>query len=315
MKEKAPPRLSSIQWFVSIAAGLAMFLLPQDAQSYFSDVYRQIYVAVISFGIAFVLLLLFKLYEPLGVAMMSSMFLTVAVFAIRIGIRIYEGPSLESFTMSVNVYDGLSWGLVWSMPLLCCFLMRLFAQGIWSEPEAKRDFCRFFQKVSVASGCYLLILLLAIFLYFRPMNFTGLRQLNLVPFAQLTRYAQAFQEGNPDGMKLFFSDVVFFVPIGFFTFALTPAWRIWKKLLAALAFIVVIEAFQYFLNTGAADIDDVICCMAGFGLGGFVKFLLDRIRRGVTRGKETKICYVWESERKEHVNRKLRKPKTKTGIE
>lgn len=35
MKVKAPPRMSSIQWFVSIAAGLAMFLLPQDAQSYF----------------------------------------------------------------------------------------------------------------------------------------------------------------------------------------------------------------------------------------------------------------------------------------
>ena len=48
MKVKAPPRMSSIQWFVSIAAGLAMFLLPQDAQSYFSDVYRQIFVAVVA---------------------------------------------------------------------------------------------------------------------------------------------------------------------------------------------------------------------------------------------------------------------------
>lgn len=70
MKVKAPPRMSSIQWFVSIAAGLAMFLLPQDAQSYFSDVYRQIFVAVVAFGIALVLLLLFKLYEPIGVAML-----------------------------------------------------------------------------------------------------------------------------------------------------------------------------------------------------------------------------------------------------
>ncbi len=162
MKVKAPPRMSSIQWFVSIAAGLAMFLLPQDAQSYFSDVYRQIFVAVVAFGIALVLLLLFKLYEPIGVAMLSSMFLTVITFAIRIGIRIYEGPSMEDFTMAVNVYDGVSWGMVWSMPLLCCFLMRIFAQGNWSEPEAKRDFCCFFQKASVASGCYLLILLLAI---------------------------------------------------------------------------------------------------------------------------------------------------------
>ena len=80
MKVKAPPRMSSIQWFVSIAAGLAMFLLPQDAQSYFSDVYRQIFVAVVAFGIALVLLLLFKLYEPIGVAMLSSMFLTVITF-------------------------------------------------------------------------------------------------------------------------------------------------------------------------------------------------------------------------------------------
>ena len=40
---------------------------------------------------------------------------------------------------------------------------------------------------------------------------------------------------------------------------------------------------------------------------------LDRIRRGVTRGKETKICYVWESERKEHVNRKLEKTENENG--
>ena len=275
MKVKAPPRMSSIQWFVSIAAGLAMFLLPQDAQSYFSDVYRQIFVAVIAFGIALVLLLLFKLYEPIGVAMLSSMFLTVITFAIRIGIRIYEGLSMEDFTMAVNVYDGVSWGMVWSMPLLCCFLMRIFAQGNWSEPEAKRDFCCFFQKASVASGCYLLILLLAIFLYFRPMNFSGMRQLNLVPFSQILRYIQAFREGNPDGMKLL------------------------NRLLVPLALVVVIEAFQYTLNTGVADVDDVICSMAGFGLGGFVKYLLDRIRRSVTKGKEAKICYVWESQRRE----------------
>lgn len=297
MKVKAPPRMSSIQWFVSIAAGLAMFLLPQDAQSYFSDVYRQIFVGVVAFGIALVLLLLFKLYEPIGVAMLSSMFLTVITFAIRIGIRIYEGPSMEDFTMAVNVYDGVSWGMVWSMP--CCFLMRIFAQGNWSEPEAKRDFCCFFQKASVASGCYLLILLLAIFLYFRPMNFSGMRQLNLVPFSQILRYIQAFREGNPDGMKLFFSDVIFFIPIGFFLSALTPAWRLWKRLLVPLALVVVIEAFQYTLNTGVADVDDVICSMAGFGLGCFVKYLLDRIRRSVTKGKEAKICYVWESQRRE----------------
>jgi len=86
----------------------------------------------------------------------------------------------------------------------------------------------------VASGCYLLILLLAIFLYFRPMNFSGMRQLNLVPFSQILRYIQAFREGNPDGMKLFFSDVIFFIPIGFFLSALTPAWRLWKRLLGGL---------------------------------------------------------------------------------
>ncbi len=300
MKAKTPPRMSTIQWFVSIAAGLAMFLLPQDAQSYFSDVYRQLYVAVVAFGIAFILLLLFKQYEPIGVAMLSSMFFTVVMFAIRIGIRIYEGSGPENFTMAVNVYDGLSWGLVWSMPLLCCFLMRIFAQENWNEPEAKRDFCYFFQKASVASGCYLLILLLAVFLYFRPMNLSGMRQLSLIPFAQISRYIQVFQEGNPDGMKLFFSDVIFFIPIGFFLSALTPAWKVWKRLLVPLILVVAIEAFQYALNTGVADIDDVICSMAGFGLGCFVKFLLDRIRRGVTKGKEMKICYVWESRRGEH---------------
>ena len=80
------------------------------------------------------------------------------------------------------------------------------------------------------------------------MNFSGMRQLNLVPFSQILRYIQAFREGNPDGMKLFFSDVIFFIPIGFFLSALTPAWRLWKRLLVPLALVVVIEAFQYTLN-------------------------------------------------------------------
>lgn len=315
MKVKAPPRLSSVQWFVSIAAGVAMFLMPQDAQSYFSDIYRQICVALVAFGIALVLLLLFKLYEPIGVAMMSSMFLTVGNFGIRIGIRIYEGPALENFTMAVNVYDGLSWGLVWAMPLLCCFLMRLFAQGKWSEPEAKRDFCRFFQKASVASGCYLLILLLAVFLYFRPMNFNGLRHMNFMPFAQISYYIQALREGNPDGMKLFFSDAVFFIPIGFFLFALTPTWKIWKKLLAAVIFMAAIEGVQYALNTGVADIDDVICYMVGFGLGGLIKIIFDWIRKKVTKGKEPKICYVWESNHKERHDSKSQNLDNKTIAE
>lgn len=144
MKVKAPPRMSSIQWFVSIAAGLAMFLLPQDAQSYFSDVYRQIFVAVVAFGIALVLLLLFKLYEPIGVAMLSSMFLTVITFAIRIGIRIYEGPSMEDFTMAVNVYDGVSWGMVWALALL--FSHAYFCPGKLERTGGEKGLLLFFPE-------------------------------------------------------------------------------------------------------------------------------------------------------------------------
>lgn len=147
MKVKAPPRMSSIQWFVSIAAGLAMFLLPQDAQSYFSDVYRQIFVAVVAFGIALVLLLLFKLYEPIGVAMLSSMFLTVITFAIRIGIRIYEGPSMEDFTMAVNVYDGVSWGMVWSMPCSAVFSCVFLPREIGANRRRKGTFAVFSRRL------------------------------------------------------------------------------------------------------------------------------------------------------------------------
>lgn len=301
MSEKGVPRLSSLQWFVSIAAGVAMFLLPQDAQSYFSDTYRQIFVAACCFVIALVLLGLFKLYEPIGVAVLSAMLLTTASFGIRVGARLYEGGDWATFTMAMNVYDGFSWGLVWFMPILCCLLMRLFAQGKWATPEAKFDFCCFFKKASLASGLYLLILLLSIFLYFRPMNFEGLRQLNLTPLSQLTFYLQAYQEGNPDGLKLFLGDIAFFVPVGFFLFSLTPKWRVWQKLLAALLLMILIEGLQYALNTGAADIDDVLCYLAGFGLGGFGKFLLDRVRSAVTKRNERKICYVWDSGEKKPI--------------
>ena len=104
--------------------------------------------------------------------------------------------------MAVNVYDGGELGGWFGQcPCSAVFSCVFLPREIWSEPEAKKGlFAVFFQKASVASGCYLLILLLAIFLYFRPMNFSGMRQLNLVPFSQILRlYSGVFEREIPMG--------------------------------------------------------------------------------------------------------------------
>lgn len=168
MKVKAPPRMSSIQWFVSIAAGLAMFLLPQDAQSYFSDVYRQIFVAVVAFGIALVLLLLFKLYEPIGVAMLSSMFLTVITFAIRIGIRIYDGAQHGGFHHGCQRvrWGELGGGLVNALALL--FSHAYFCPGKLERTGGEKGLLLFFPEGFRGIRMLPADFAAGDFLYFRP---------------------------------------------------------------------------------------------------------------------------------------------------
>ena len=197
MKVKAPPRMSSIQWFVSIAAGPGYVLLPQDAQSYF-PMFTARFCGRGCLRHSACPLLLFKLYEPIGVAMLSSMFLTVITFAIRIGIRIYEGPSMEDFTMAVNVYDGVSWGMVWSMPLLCCFLMRILPREIGANRRRKGTLLFFpegFRGIRMLPADFAA----GDFSLFPSMNFSGMRQLNLVPFLRSYVIFRRFEREIPMG--------------------------------------------------------------------------------------------------------------------
>ena len=56
MKVKAPPRMSSIQWFVSIAAGAWLcFCCPKTRRAIFPMFTARFFVAVVAFGIALVL--------------------------------------------------------------------------------------------------------------------------------------------------------------------------------------------------------------------------------------------------------------------
>ena len=76
-------RLTIGELFVSIAAGVMLFLLPNDAKNQINDVHLAYgYVFVFSLVISASLIFTIKRYESLGTAVMTNSILTVISFFI-----------------------------------------------------------------------------------------------------------------------------------------------------------------------------------------------------------------------------------------
>lgn len=96
---------------------------------------------------------------------------------------------------------------------------------------------------------------------------------NLIPFATINRYLSVLD--RPSGFGLFLYNVignmVILIPFGyFFPIVSRRAKQWWFFAIAALLFILMIEAMQYLSMSGSLDVDDVLLNFIGAMIGYFL---------------------------------------------
>ena len=110
-----------------------------------------------------------------------------------------------------------------------------------------------------------LVLLAWIVLWKLEVPYVGegaLRQIKLVPFVP----SGTFGASAPSEVV---ANILLFVPFGLYLGVLAPSWRWWKAAAAIAGASLVLEAAQYLLSVGSADVTDLIANTAGglVGLG------------------------------------------------
>lgn len=286
MKSSVFKRLTTAQFFVALAGGLALYLTPGEAQSFLHTPIRELYVAGLAALIALIILVIFKSYEAVGISQITGMIFLMTGFLSE-KIRSLIDMMVVDGKFVFDYQSGIIWGLVWMAPFLICMLVRIFSLNEWDTPQKHEDFTYFFRWASIAFYVLYVVLLVFSFILIRKIDLNGERQLNLIPFYQITQYFSSVS----DVVYYLFGNLLFFSPIGFFLSVRHPKLCWWKKLLIAFGIGFVIEFCQYMLNTGMADIDDILLNAAGFYLGCGAKRLINLVRRLISGGSEISIPY------------------------
>lgn len=122
---------------------------------------------------------------------------------------------------------------------------------------------------------YILLLIWIIFLKMYPlysgMLVMGIRNLNLIPFAE-SRITGA---GGIDVLELVYN-IGIFIPLGIFLKVLGREVTYKQALLAIIVIAIGVETIQFILGIGASDITDIITNTTGGCIGLAIYALLER---------------------------------------
>ncbi|MDR2752884.1 MAG: VanZ family protein, partial [Oscillospiraceae bacterium] len=154
--------------------------------------------------------------------------------------------------------------------------------------QARQNFRSFFRIAGVGILLFHACVLFYGFFLVRQHNAGTVRALNLVPFRVIKDSLWGIQ--NVPGLAyetivLLAGNVFLFFLPGFFLRGLFKrAW--WQTLLFCGLFSAAMEALQWLLRVGQADVDDLLLNVFGAALGVLAAWLLGFLRKKITRGAE-----------------------------
>ena len=126
-------------------------------------------------------------------------------------------------------------------------------------------------------------------------SYPAVQNVNLIPFSTIIEYILSVRAGNRVvGMINLLGNLIAFMPLGYLTASLLPGMRKTVRILITAASLsVFIEASQYVLSCGSADVDDVILNAAGGVFGywiyAFMSYHFAKISKMVQPGKAVKL--------------------------
>jgi glycopeptide antibiotics resistance protein len=153
------------------------------------------------------------------------------------------------------------------MSRVLTFFKRILRKELYSSKGKEYRVKRLAKTLLALYLLFLLWLVLFKFsLHFSTVLDSGLRGINLVPFASKAHTGQL----NLIGMVL---NLLFFIPFGLLLSVLLKQVSFWRKLLYIFMFSVAVELIQFVFAIGITDITDVIM-NAGGGLLGLALYSL-----------------------------------------
>lgn len=279
-------KLTIGQLFVSLAAGLMFFLLPNDARVYFESPARESMIFIVSVLITTGLLLVVRRYEAVGAAMLTAMVLSVANFVL---VETNKAFTTENYWPSVSRYQLISWLILCSVPFATTILVRLFSFGRWDTNQKRRGFCRFLSLALRA--CLLIYTLVFLFKMLIPneISFGTPRTIELIPFKHIYNcISGAFD----DGWVYIAKHSLILLPVGFCLAVALEKVRWWQILAVGVSVGLMTEIIQLSLNTGLTCTDDLILYIVGLFVGSGLKYAVDAFRSFLSMGEEKSILYI-----------------------
>lgn len=281
-------KLTIGQLFVSFAAGLMFFLLPNDARAYFESPARESMIFMVSILITTGLLFVVRRYEAVGAAMLTAMVLSVANFVL---VEANKAFTTENYWPSISRYQLISWIILCSVPFVTTIFVRLFSFGRWNTSQKRRGFCRFLSlALRACLLIYTLVFLLKILIPER-ISFETPRTMELIPFKHIYNCISGAFE---DGWIYIIKYSLILLPVGFCLAVALKRIRWWQILAVGISIGLMAEIIQLSLNTGLTCTDDLILYTVGLFIGSGLKYTIDAFRAFLSMGEEKNILYISE---------------------
>ncbi len=271
-------KLSIGELFISIAAGLMMFLLPNDANNQFeSEAVCYGYIFVVGLVITVVLFLLIKRYEAIGTQMLAiSVFVFIKLIISIIGGIIAKGAD---YWPQITEYSIVSMFLIWVTPFGIAIAFRLIS-GMSSDSNSKRRSFARFMTLSMRSLLiiYGIVLIFKLIIPVKP-KFESERIFYLMPFDMIRN---RITDMESDDIVYLLWHLIILMPLTFYLSVLIPKLKVWHSVIIAVSLGLAVEALQFLFNTAAASFDDIVLYISGAVLGIVLKNIIDLMRRFVT---------------------------------
>ena len=187
-------KLTIGEFLVSLAAGLMLYLLPNDAKNQFeSEVVCIGFVFVTSIVITAVMYLIIKRYEALGTALVTFSSLCI----INLTISVISGIITKGtkYWPKLTEYNIICMFILWVVPFLFGITMRLLTGQAADTNDSRRKFIRFMSlSMNSLLMIYGIVLILRMIIPTAP-NMQGERIISVEPLAYLTECLQGSEKG------------------------------------------------------------------------------------------------------------------------
>lgn len=276
-------------FFLALAAGLMLFLLPTEAKVQCEQQFWELYVLSVSVVITIVLLLIVKKYEVIGVALITATGLLALRFVMD-SITSAVNGNAKPLSEELTLYDMVSWIVIWFVPFAITVSIKLFAVSSWNAREKRYGFSKFLFLSSMALLIIYIMIIFCKYIFPFDSNFGGERQIVLVP---LMRIINCITGEHTTGIFYILWHLTLFVPIGFFLPIFVQKIRLVPIVLIGIAGGSFLELCQLILNTGSVCLDDIIMYTVGAMLGYGLKLLIEKTRSVLTLGHDKNMLTLY----------------------